>query len=99
MPAPRPGKAVFVERGKVGAGHADASGRGALEAGEHRHQRGFARAGRPQQGDTFALRHEKVDAAPSVYTRLPSAQRQRDIRSVDEVGLGTEGEEAPEGKA
>ena len=47
---PQPREIVLVERGKIGAQHADAALGRALQSGNHHEQRRFDRAGAPDHG-------------------------------------------------
>ena len=90
------GEAILVERGEIGAGDMDAAVARLLEAGQHSHQGGFARPGRPQQSDALTLADLKVDAAEDGDAPGALPERQRDIRGVDDdMREGHEGDRGP----
>jgi hypothetical protein len=89
---PGPGEVVLPERGEIGAGDSDRAAGRPLQPRQYRHQRRFSAARRPEQGNAFAARDLKRDTAQDLDPARSGAERERDIRSVDNVGAGHEGE-------
>ena len=94
-PLPSAGETVLVERRKILASDADRAAARPLEPRKHGHQRGFSASGGSEQCNAFATRDLKIDPAQDLDPAAAGAERQRDMRSVDNVGAGHEGEEDP----
>jgi len=82
-PAPRDRKRILVHRAEIGARDLDRAAVRALQPGEHRHQRGFARSGRAEQRHAAPHRNVEIDAPEDVDAFVVLAEREGDIAGVD----------------
>ncbi len=78
----KPGEAVLVQPGEIGAEHRYAAFGGMLEPGDDHEQRRFARAARADHGDGTAHLHAEVDASQDRHRA--GARRQRDMQSFEQ---------------
>ena len=74
---------VLVELPAVLAGHRDRAGVGALQAGHHHQQRGFARAGRTDQANRLAAAYIQVDVLEDMDAGGPLPEREIDAGKRD----------------
>ena len=82
--AAKAGERILAKAVDLLAGDADAAVVGRFEAGDDHQQRRFARPGRPEDGDRFAARDSKVDAAQHLDARGALAEGKIDALQFDD---------------
>ena len=81
-------KAVFIKVGEISSSNRQITAACSFKAGQHRHQRAFARTRWAEQSNDFAMGNVEIDTAQDFDRRIACAEGQSEVPGGDRVRRG-----------